>query len=309
MQIQRETGIRRNIARREYEDWERSQALGELKEARKVVAAEAFRDHINHIIQIAESLSGHLRTPSFGDRNTSADDFLDGLWKTSIISPSGTSATVDEGRSLRENHMLFKSLKEHTRDKIQWQDLDEWKRPWNESVALMQSLYEGAIGIINPFLTERLMPKIEKDTRRKQPVERMAGAVITQIVRWIENNKLELLWERNEEREPQGGQNEEREGIVTRLWRTGSDIQLVFADSYQPILTFSNTKADLAEMTQRACNLVAMDFRLKEWRDKAESLRDGIGTAKKLKEKFNEVLDPLVLRPLILRTRCELCPA
>ena len=39
------------------------------------------------------------------------------------------------------------------------------------------------------------------------------------------------------------------------------------------------------------------------------SLEKEVGRMKKATEELEEMLDPLLLRPIILRTRCDLCPA
>ena len=334
LQIEKETGISRHIAKREYSAWQASQALGEMSEARKVVAAEAFRDHINYLIRIAESLAGHLRSPSFADRTISADLFLENLWETNIISSStpdtsfGAGVTVGPARNLRENRMLFQSLIDHTRDKIDWKGLGQWKQKWDDCIALICTLRDEDITMINELFAEeewrtpRLAARIRDDAQFDKPVEQMAGAVVTQILRRIEKNEPALFKPvARIYAEDRVVLVEEKEGI-REIRQKGS--KLAFGDSYQSILTFSDAK--LAALAKDACNLVTPDLslkdgkgaadslkewrdRVKEWRGKVQSLRECVQEIGKLKEKFNEVLDPLVLRPMILRTRCELCPA
>ena len=63
LRIQRETGIHRQTAKRAYDKWERSKSLEELKEARKDVAAQVFREHMESLVILATSLVSNLAVP------------------------------------------------------------------------------------------------------------------------------------------------------------------------------------------------------------------------------------------------------
>ncbi len=56
----------------------------------------------------------------------------------------------------------------------------------------------------------------------------------------------------------------------------------------------------------RICNSVAENLRKG---DTARQLRLEVGNMKKVCEELREMLNPVKLRPMILRTRCDLCPA
>lgn len=302
--IEKEIGISRHIAKREYEDWERLQALGELKEARKDVAAEAFREHVNYLVQVAETLTDRLRVPTVKDRGFNTDQFLDGIWKTDIISKtvsSGSSNTKkknDPMRNLRENRMLFQSLVTHTRDKVQWKDLDEWKEGWNVCISRISSLRQAALKMINDSLAREehdypsLTKHITEHAQHQRPLEQMAGAIILELLRRLENDKLDP------------------EQPVTKCYsREGFEnvTQLTFSYSYTPILKFTDSLS--AKAANRVCNSVAKELFKNRDKDSIESLKNSISMIRKVRGRFKEALDPLVLRPMILRTRCDLCPA
>ena len=67
---------------------------------------------------------------------------------------------------------------------------------------------------------------------------------------------------------------------------------------------------NLAEKATRLGNNVAKNLLLGENKDIIEkSLKERVTVMKQANEELAEMLNPLVLRPIIFRTRCKLCPA
>lgn len=302
LQIQKITGIPRRIAKQEYENWERNQSSKKLEEARKDVAAEAFREHVNFIIVIAESLVTHMRAPSLNDINTEADQFLNELWKTNIVrqlgqnDASGITQIADPQRNLRENKMLFESLKDHTREKVRWEIPNEWKSCWNNSIKLLAELRKEIREQIKNFLNQEeekekgFLSRFAKETNKKDPTGEMANAVLGKILQRIVDNELDS------------------ERPVVRVMPQPDGIyQLIFSDSYSIIFKF--TDRALAEKAKCICNKVAKNLCIAEKEQRLESLKGMIFAIDSLIKKLEESLNPLMLRPMILRTRCELCPA
>lgn len=293
LQIAKEMNLGRAIIKREYEEWENNQSLGDLKEARRDVAAEAFREHVNLLIQVAGMLTKRKRVPTVSDSELTANEFRDQIWGTdSLRQKSGYSEF-----NLRQNNMLFESLKTHTKDIVQWKDWDEWWKEWNGCIGYIDSLRKEALKMIDSFLTREesaypsLTANIKKHAQPEPPLEQMAGAIILELLWRLERNESELI------------------RSVTKVHSHGNERQLLLASASRYVLKFRDSDMVLAKAADRACNSVAKElFKIRQ-KDSIEPLRESTIKIRKLSERFEELLDPLMLRPMILRTRCELCPA
>ena len=101
--------------------------------ANERLAAEHLRWHINCLIKVAKSLVTILEIPSFSDVR-SADHVLLNLWQSDILEEYEAYRQPTEreiGSRIRQTRRLFKSLKDHTHEKIDWKILDEWKHAWD----------------------------------------------------------------------------------------------------------------------------------------------------------------------------------
>ena len=86
--------------------------------------------------------------------------------------------------------------------------------------------------------------------------------------------------------------------FIVAIRGVGNSVFLVFHDK------------NLAEKAARLGNNVARSLLLGENRAIIEkSLKGSVTVMKRAIEELAEMLNPLVLRPIIFRTRCKLCPA
>ena len=69
---------------------------------------------------------------------------------------------------------------------------------------------------------------------------------------------------------------------------------------------FGDTSKGLAEKVTHICELAAKNLRKG---DMVQQLLPEVRTMKDATKKLREALNPVKLTPIILRTRCELCPA
>ena len=79
----------------------------------------------------------------------------------------------------------------------------------------------------------------------------------------------------------------------------------VITGSYELRLKFSETEAALAQEVATVCNLALQNLYPRYMVDEI------LGMIHRMDEKIegiDDALDPFVLRPLLVRTRCELCP-
>lgn len=300
-QIQRETGIPRRIAKREYEEWESKQTFDDLKQARTTIVAEAFRDHVESLIKIAEHLVLSVRKPVVNDIGLEADQYLDEQWKTEILIRHGTGTNSlphyirTERVNLRENRMLYNALRMHTELEVQWNPLDKWKGFWNNAITIMRRFRENIHEGINNFFNQEnaklsgFMNSVIADTDKPDAIEILAKAILTELM-----NKAD-------------DEDTNSKGVFFRaLSQSDGSYHLTLIDSYSIVLKFNN--GALADKVNEIVNKVANNMYI-SFNEDLRRLKNDIDNINNLAEELEEKFNPLMLRPIILRTKCYLCPA
>jgi len=311
VKIQAETGINRRTAKRAYEKWARSQSLQELKEARKDVAAQVFREHMESLIRLAASLVTNLSVPVFlADMEKNAKQFFswlyqqDLLYRGDYLSPEpiqvGTGDTQcfyvgDMQSSVLKHQLLLKSLKVHTREEVRWEVLHEWEKARDKCAKIVPKLRKETSEVLNNLLKQEretnFLQRVKEGSREDDPAKQMVEAVLRDIWRDIRQDKLE----------------EEGPWFQTISRGKGSHFEIFVKSRDETVLNFSGmTDKNLAEKVTRICNLAANNLRRGEI---VKSLKDEVRTIKKVADELREMLNPVKLPPMILRTRCDLCPA
>jgi hypothetical protein len=287
-EIERETKVERRIAKRAYDEWERDQKMDEQEKVRFRVAAEAFHEHVNGLIRLAEALINHLSLPIGPDEARSADQNISNLWQTSILEESDLYAEsqAERVRQMRSNErlnlMIFKSLQTHTGEKLRWGAFDEWKKAWDNCRGLFNNLkIEGRRGVMNILNEEAdLLQEIEKRSQKEDAIQRIARAMVHAIWGSVVENKFD-----------------------PKCPRVKVSYQLV-----DRIVAISTDK-ELIEKVVALCN-DALETLLKEDTLKlVKQLCDEVYTMRQVTDELAKTLNRLVLYPIILNTRCDLCPA
>ena len=303
LKIQCATHIPRRIAKRAYENWSRIQSRGELKAAREDVAAEEFRKHLECLVKMAEALVNALDVPQPSPPLISADDtLLNRLWGTDIVGEYGVygPSRVGSGPDLygpktwgrvRQNQILLKSLQSHTHEMVDWQLFDHWKKAWDECISSQGMLKQEAYKILLNFFNQEsgLTDRIMRGSRKKDVVDRMANGVVYVIWQGILAGRPDQL------------------PSVEVINRGGGTLEVIF-DKDEPSLSLIFTGADLAKKVKDTCIQAANNLRIQR-RDDISTSVDHVRRMREIIDKFTETLNPLMLRPQILRTRCDLCPA
>jgi len=304
LKIEHETGISRRTAKRAYEKWERSQSLQELKDARKEVAAVEFRYHIESLKSLAVFLAINSSVPSFPNM-TNAELFFSQLWQQDILQRfSHTDQPLqlkkwDTQFSFRENELLFQSLQDHIRgEEGRWSALERWKEACNNSAKVLDKLRKESRVVVTNYLKleqeTNLSQIIKEESKERNPVERMAEVALNAIWRDILEDKL--------------GQN------LVQMMLGGGGSQCMVRVGYETFFLFNaptDTTLDttLAQKVTHICNLAVTNLEKGEKSDMVKLLQNEVRIMKKASEELREMLNPVRLRPVILRTRCDLCPA
>lgn len=304
LKIQRETGIDRRIAKRAYEEWGRSQSREELKAARKDVAAEEFRNHLRSLIRLAELLVGTLDIPQPSPDPVSAKEVLRSLLQRDIageyeaygepdVPYRGLAIIYRPETLLRQNKMLFDSLKAHTQEKLEWwETLDEWGKARDTCTTaqgkLTEEITKTLLNILNqkPKLTDRIV----KGSGKKDAMERMVDGIV------------HAVWERILAGNP------DQPPLIEAISRADGMTEVLFGEHGLGLgLIFTET--NLAKEVGNTCIWAAKNLCIREKENIVQLLVDNVSTMRKAIKDLTEKLNPLVLRPLILSTRCDLCPA
>jgi hypothetical protein len=296
LKIQHSTGIHRQTAKRAYEKWEHSKSMVELKEARKDVAAQAFGEHINYLIKLAESLVSALHAPEMLRGLGNADEALDQLWMRNIqgeLELSQKSGTVEIAKVARRNRMVFKALQEHTREKVRWEALEDWKQARNNVAKYSKELRLEAKEVIGNILNDQpgLKEKIKTTIGSNDFIEKISDGVRETIWRGILTGKPEQVhvWE--------GTSLVSKGRVELRFYKGDSGTKLDLND------------VKLAKDVLKVCRWAANNLQRGNKSDLVRRLADEVRQMQDRTQELEESLDELLLRPMILRTRCELCPA
>ena len=300
LRIQRETGIPRRSAKRAYEDWERDQSKEELKAARIQVATEVFREHLGCIVQVAEVFVNNLPEFIIFYETRDADKIIDDIWMRDIpeeyagIVPFRNKSEKKQERINHMNRMLFQSLKDHTVEQVQWQVLEEWKEACDTCLNILKKLRANAQETVTSILINqelKLRSEIKKSGAGEALIEDMAKGVV------------EVLWRGIRNGEPEESHNLIRTKVAKRV-----SPQVIFGESAS-ITMIELVDDNLAKEVERVCKWTTKNLYIECKETLVNPLRNGFDTMKKAVEELDKMLNPLILRPMILRTRCELCPA
>lgn len=313
LKVQRETGIHRRTAKRAYDKWERTKSMEELREARREVAAAEFRGHMDSLIRLAGSLVTNLSVPSFlADMEKNSEQFFSSLWDQDLLQryisskAEGDIYMMGDTQSFhigdpqsyrREKQLLFESLKVHTCGEVRWEDVldSRWKEAKDSCAKIVRKLKREAAEVVNNYLGQErqtdLLQSIKEGSREDDPAKRMAQVVLREIWQAILRDKLD----------------EDDPWFQMGLRGKGTPQEMSVKSRDEIVFTFfGNNYRGLAEKVTRICNLAHNNLRK---RDTVQKLYHEVGNMKRASEELREMLNPVKLRPVILRTRCDLCPA
>jgi len=293
-EIEQETKVERRAAKRAYEEWEKDKEMKDQQAARFRVAAEAFHEHVNDLIRLAESLIRVLHVPKTPRELSGADETLDQLWIKSIEGQHEPfpNSSVDVERMVWRTEKLLQSLQDHTREKVQWEILEQWKQSRDNANHYTNQLRSKAIEAVKDTLKNYpgLKNRIETATGERDVIEKIADGVIQHIWRGILDGKTDKMHVINKIKL----YNERHVWLVLY----GSDTKARF---------YLNNE-ELAKEVWSFCRQVVTNLWDKVKSDLIQKLTDEIFKMRARNKELGESLDELVLRPMILRTRCDLCP-
>lgn len=305
LRIEDEAGVPRRVAQRIYQEWEQSAQAAERRKIRRELQLKDLEEHRELLTWFSDQMVGLLDISRLPVPVVDAEEYLSPLWRTNrwAVNTEGIQThayprdkdkeekeTQSKRKQIqRQNEVLFESLRAHTREKVCWESLDKWKAGWDACGDALHEL------------------RNEIDTRQKANINenpKLVGAL------------LRLMW--------QQGRETIKDDFVRILWQ-------VLIDSGTG--TDSTASESIQESKRLADGLTGRVFQKtklsQHYRDmlKSETVNivedllaqlsgsAHIGRVANSLQRMAEVhrelaqnLNPLVLRPLILSTRCRICP-
>lgn len=295
--IERDTDIPRRIAQRAYMDWEHTRATDELKEARREVAAAEFYKHKESLIRLADEFAKHLDTPASPDNSVDAEQYLDIFWKSHLSSENQfaniTVSTDNNDREIkrvvRRNLMLFQALKNHTHGEVNWRVLDEWKQAWNGCIALFPDFRQE--------VDKLTLQQITNNNRLSAYIDKKVG--LGDIMPSWNKQFCRLLWDYLRT-------GDTAEKCLLSITESNSKepiyVRLPGIDNHMEI---PSVLRELSEDIVKIYNSIIKDIYKANI---ISQLSTEINKMEKAAEEMEIALDSLGLSPLIVRTRCNLCP-
>ncbi len=295
VKVEKATGVSRRVAQRAYREWEKARSIRELENVRVKVGEIEFEGHVDDLTRAARYFIDHRVVPDYPSFARDADKHIESLMDQEIIvipseAGSGASEARLKARNKRRNQLLLEALKQHTADIFDWRSLDDWMEGWNTC----HRVFPG----VKNLITE----KVNATFGRFPDVDSWF------VINDKERKPLDILGEGIQDALWQGivaGEVAEAMAVIS-----GESIELAGSE----VLKITIGKRTLIQKENRdavpslvdLCHDVIYDL----W--ESGEVQEVAAAVKKMRSVVDEmeaVLEPLVLRPQILRTRCKLCPA
>jgi hypothetical protein len=295
LMIQKLTTIPRRTAQREYRRWEASRSIERLETARKDIAAQEFRRHMDAMSEFAMFLTDHLSLPDSPEPIVDAETYLSRLWDRELPALAELYQVARQGpraqeRVRRRNRAILSSLETHTREVINWELLEQWKEAWDKSQALMARVIDSATETLGR--AQEVLPDMARGVSpggaKGSAVEIISGYVVRAV--W----QVLLSGDRSRTENLFAVSTVDTDRSETPVISTGDRVVLQYHDRV-------STARKVRDGAQSAMESVLKQSIVAE-------LGSQIMIMQRLVTELDGFLDPIVLRPVILRTRCVLCP-
>ncbi len=303
VKIEKETGIARRIAKREYDEWVAKQSQRQLEDARKEVVAQEYRMHLDLLSQMANLLLDSLVIPHPLTDLRRADEVMWQFLAKDIYQdqPSFRPRLGDQQRDkrvIRMNELLFKSLRDHTERKVSWQVLDIWKGARDSCVKdikyMTKEIHEVFTNILNQ--KSKLKEKLDKGYMNSSVTENIEKGILINI--WLSG-----ITGVNSQVTAMKGVSLTKKGTGWVVFHENTPVETnVTFDRESPI----DNEWLAREVSDVSRWAIANLLELKS--DLIQKIKEEVSKMQKNASQLEAVLNPLILRPIILNTQCYICP-
>ena len=288
LRIQDDTGIPRHIAKRSYNLWESSKSTDQLKEARKEVAVGEFKEHLGSLVLLAQSIIDSLRIPT----PMESVPFLEVNQPWMENNRPEDDLDIPARLAYKKGERLFKSLQEHTQEKVSWQLLEDWKQARTDFNNGIKTLQGEVRKILENILAQKeyadVKTAIEKQLKEEVSLDKLMDGL------------LEVVW-----RGILVGKADEIHVFKGTSVISEGKVELRFHQNREGLRI-----DDLALATKMLsiCKWALKNLRT-DMSGTIKSLCKEVGIMRTTYDELEDLLNELVLRPIILQTCCKLCPA
>ena len=303
VKIEKETGIARRIAKREYDEWAAKQSQRQLEDARKEVVAQEYRMHLDLLSQMANLLLDSLVIPHPLTDLRRADEVMWQFLAKDIYQdqPSFGPRLGDQQRDkrvIRMNELLFKSLRDHTERKMPWQVLDIWKGARDSCIKDIEYMKKEIHVVFTNILNQesKLKEKLDKGYMNSSVTENIKKGILINI--WLSG-----IIGVNSQVTAMKGVSLTKKGTAWVVFHENAPAETN--------VTFDRESPSDNEWLARKVSDVskwAIENLLRGKADLIEKVKKEVHKMQESTDRLEATLNPLVLRPIILNTQCDICP-
>jgi len=284
--IGKKTKLDRRRVSSVYQALSKKRAEGDLLAIRTNVANNEFQKHLDSVVRGCTLLAIGLDLPESPDERRDADSFLDDLLPLERVSDLDLSSPLRKRlaarQRVRQRELFLESLRLHTEGRVQWDNFDLWKTNWNlllqtTAPSLSRTVEESAKALL-----EQSTLKGNRAWERRQEVGNEPAAIS-----WMGPLMEKAIWNNVKDKTKLRVQLAD----VARSAPKGFDEDIVINE----VLSLCNNGLNKLGTRPLARILFQLSREMREMKNAIDVL--------------NDQLNPLILRPLVLRRRCDLCPA
>ena len=303
VKIEKETGFARRIAKREYDEWSAKQSQRQLEDARKDVVAQEYRLHLALLSRMAEFLLDSLVIPDPLTDLRRADEVMwqflaKDIYQDQLSFGPRLGDQQRDKRVIRMNELLFKSLRDHTERKMPWQVLDIWKGARDSCIKDIEYMKKEIHVVFTNILNQesKLKEKLDKGYMNSSVTENIKKGIL--INTWLSgitgvNSQVTAM-----------------KGVSLTKKGTG---WVVFHENApaETNVTFDRESPSDNEWLAKEVSDVSkwtIENLLRGKVDLIEKVKKEVHKMQESTDRLEATLNPLVLRPIILNTQCDICP-
>jgi hypothetical protein len=190
---------------------------------------------------------------------------------------------------IKDNKLLFKSLQEHTGKAVHWKGLEDWKSAWDRCIATLSEIREEAGEILSNILRQEqgLQERITGQPGQGDALVRIKDGVIEAVWRAVLSDKPHTAPDLLQRGSPRGNYTP------------------VIIGGPQPLDVVLFEDRDLADRVTKICKQAAT---ILGKGDRAPRALKEVRSMKHSMGQLEDGLSALKLIPVLLQTRCDLCP-
>lgn len=311
--VARAMKINRITIQKQYEKWKYMKIAAATSSVRLELAREEYRNHFNHLERMAEALVTFLWDAYIpcgegeSDNNKERpNEFPDDFWSSLLEEkedkdePFGRKKEI---RVIRRGKQLFESLKKHSERKVHWELLEEWKRLWDASSDLNESMWKEALEEFHNFYKNRGKSFDSILDINDHPEQLL----------FIHRGLIRMVWQAVEQADPKSiARNilwhKDRPDFVVFQYHNYRCFPITLKLTEDAAKIVSNqvankTREDPSAEFVTACNQIAKNLYISN----KEEMTDKLHQFEKAVTKLDEELDPHRLRVIIANTNCDFC--